>query len=76
MRCVIIGDVDLVPTLEEYDHFLSLSTPLSAIFVPPVQPCYRKRLTNLLGFKRLVVKALTWYGSGIGRSMSFDFLYD
>ena len=64
MRCVTIGDVDLVPTLEECDRFLSLSTPLCTIFVPPMRPCYRKRLTDLLGFKRLVVEAFTWYGSG------------
>ena len=38
LRCVTIGDVDLVPTLEEYDHFISLSTPLSTIFVPPMWP--------------------------------------
>ena len=76
LRCVTIGDVDLVPTLEEYDCFLSLSTPLSTILVPPVQPRYCKRLTDLLGFKRPVVEALTWYGSGIGGSMSFNFLYD
>ena len=63
LRCVTIGDVDLVPTLEEYDHFLSLSTFLSIIFVPPVRPCYHKRLTDLLGFKRPVVEVLTWYGS-------------
>jgi len=55
LRCVTIGDVDLVPTLEEYDRFLSLSIPLSTIFVPLVRPCYRKRLTDLLGLKRLVV---------------------
>ena len=60
LRCVTIGDVDLVPTLEEYDHFLSLSTPLSTIFVPPVRPRYRKRLIDLLGFKRLVGVDLVW----------------
>ena len=76
LRCVTIGDVDLVPTLEEYDCFLSLSTPLSTIFAPPVQPRYRERFTDLLGFKRTVVEALTWYGSRIGGSMSFNFLYD
>ena len=76
MRCVTIGDVNLVPTLKEYDHFLSLSTPLSTIFVPPVRPRYHKRLIDLLGFKRPVVEALTWYGNGIGGSMSFDFLFD
>ena len=76
MKCVTIGDVDLVPTLEKYDRFLSFSTPLSTIFVPSVRPRYCKRLTDLLGFKRPVVKALTCYGSGIRGSMSFDFLHD
>ena len=76
LRCVTIGDIDLVPTLEEYDRFLSLASPLSTIFVPLVWPHYRKRLTDLLGLKRPIVEALTWYGSGIGGSMSFDFLYD
>ena len=76
LRCVTIGDVDLVPSLEEYDRFRSLSTPLSTIFVPPMRPRYHKRLTDLLGFKRPIVEALTWYGSGIRGSMSFDFLYD
>ena len=76
MRCVTIGVVDLVPTLEEYDRFLSLSTPLSTIFIPLVRPCYRKRLTDLMGFKKLVVEALTCYGNEIGGSMSFYFLYD
>ena len=76
MICVTIGDVDQVPTLEEYDRFLSLSTPLSTIFVPLVRPRYHKRLIDLLGLKRLVIEALTWYGSGIEGSMSFDFLYE
>ena len=76
MRCVTIGDVDLVLTLEEYDRFLSLSTPLSIVFIPPVRTRYHKRLSDLMGFKRPVVEALTWYGSGIGGSMSFDFLHD
>ena len=76
MRYDTIGNVDLVHTLKEYDHFLSLSTPLSTIFVPLVQPCYYERLTNLLGFKRPVMEALTWYSSEIRGNMSFDFLYD
>ena len=59
MRCVTIGDVDLVPTLEEYDCFLSFSTPLSTIFVPLVCPHYCKRLANLLGLKRPIMEALT-----------------
>ena len=76
MRCVTIRDVDLVPTLEEYDHFLSFFTPLSNIFVPLVQTRHRKRLTDLMGFKKPVMEALTWYGSGIEVIMSFDFLHD
>ena len=68
--------MNLVPTLEEYDHFLSLSTPLRTVFVPPVQTRYRKWLANLMGFKRPVMEALTWHGSGVERSMSFEFLYD
>ena len=54
LRCITIGDVGLVPTLEKYDRFLSLSTLLNTVFVPPVWTRYRKRLTNLMGFKRLV----------------------
>ena len=65
-----------MPTLEEYYRFLSLSTPLSTIFVSPVRTRYCKKLTNLTGFKRPVVEALTWYGSRIGGSMSFGFLDD
>ena len=70
------GDIDLVPTLEEYDLFLSLSTHVSTVFVPLVWTRYRKRLSDLMGFKRPVVEALTWNGSGVGRSMSFEFLQD
>ena len=76
LKCVTIGDVDLLPTLEEYDRFLSLSTPLSTVFTPPVRTHYRKRLIDMMGFKRPVVEALTWYGSEIGGSMSFEFLSD
>ena len=56
---VTIGDVDLVHNLEEYDHFLSLSTLVSSVFIPLVRTHYCKRLANLMGFKRLVVEALT-----------------
>ena len=76
LRCVTIGDIDLVPTLEEYDHFLSVSTPLSTTFAPPMWTHYRKRLTDMMGFKRPIVEALTWYGNGVGGSMSFEFLRD
>ena len=41
-----------------------------------MRPCYHKRLTDLLGWKRPVVELLTWYSSRIGGSMSFDILYD
>ena len=74
LRCVTIGDVDLMPTLE--DHFLSLSTPMSIVFVPPVRTRYRKRLVDLMGFKKRVVEVLTCYGSGVEGSMSFKFLHD
>ena len=76
MRCVTIRDVDLVPTLEEYDRFLSLSTPLSTVFIPPMQMHYRNKLANLMGFKRPVVEAMTCYDSKIGGSMSFEFQHD
>ena len=76
LKCITIGDVDLVPTLGEYACFLSLSTPLSTVFTPLAQTRYHKRLINIMGFKRLVVEALTWYGSEIGESMSFEFLHD
>ena len=76
LRCITIGNIDLVPTLEEYDCFLSLSTPLSTVFVPPMQTHYRNKHANLMGFKRPVVEVLTWYGSGRGGSMSFKFLHD
>ena len=37
---------------------------------------YRKKLTNLIGFKGLVVEVLTWHGSEVGGSMSFELLRD
>ena len=76
MRCITIGDVDLVPTLEEYDCFLSLSTPVSIVFIPPMQTRYRKKLADPMGFKRPVMKVLTCHGSEVGGSMSFEFLHD
>ena len=66
----------MVPTLEEYDCFLSISTPLSNVFVPPVRTRYHQKLADLMGFKRLVVEALTWHGSEVGGSMSLEFLHD
>ena len=66
LRYVTIRDIDLVPTLEEYDRFLSLSTLVSTVFVPPVRTHYHKWLANMMGFKRPVVEALTWHGSGVG----------
>lgn len=68
--------MDLVPILEEYDRFLSFSTPVNIIFILPVWTRYRKKFTNLMGFKKPVVEALTWHGSGVEGSMSFKFLHD
>ena len=69
-------DIDLVPTLEEYDRFISFSTLVSTVFVPPVRTHYHKWLSNMMGFKRPVMEALTWHGSGVGGNMSFEFLHD
>jgi len=68
--------MDLVPTLEEYNRFLSLSTPMSSVFIPLVQTWYRKKLADLMGFKWPVVEVLTWHGSKVEGSMSFKFLHD
>ena len=76
LRCVIIEDIDMVPTLEKYDCFLCLYTPLSTIFVPPLRTRYHKRLVDLMGFKRPVVEALTQYDNGVEGSMAFEFLND
>ena len=32
LRYTNIGDMDLVPTMEEYDRFLSLPTPIDQIY--------------------------------------------
>ena len=64
----------MVPTLEEYKRLLSLSTPMSQVYWPPIRSHYRKRLAELLGLKRPVVDVLTRYGSEVGGSMPFDFL--
>ena len=66
--------MDLVPTLEEYDCFLSLLTTVIWVYWPPAQPCYRKGLAELLGLKTLIVDVLIWYGSGLGGSIPLDFL--
>ena len=66
----------MVPILEEYDCFLSLFSPISTVFVPPVRTRYRKKLADLMGFKRPIVEVLTWHVSGVGGSISFEFLHD
>ena len=76
MRRVTIRDLDLVPTLEKYDRFLSLYTLMSTVFISPMQTRYHKKLGDLMDFKRPTVEALTWHGSGVGGSMSFEFLHD
>ena len=65
-----------MPTLEEYDCFLSFATLVSTVLIPLMQTRYRKKLADLISFKRPVVEALTWHGSGVGGSMSFEFLHD
>lgn len=59
LRSVTIGEVYLVPTLEEYDYFLALSTLVSWVYQPLIRTCYCKRLVELLGLKRPVIEALT-----------------
>ena len=76
LRCVTIGDMDLVPTLEEYNRFLSLSTPMSTVCIPLVRTWYCKKLADLMGFKWPIVEVLTWHGSEVEASMSFEFLHD
>ena len=49
LRCSTIGDVDLVPTLEEYDHFLSLPTSMSQVYRPQTQSRFCKQLAEILG---------------------------
>ena len=68
--------MDLVPILEKYDHFLSLYTLVSTVFISPMQTRYCKKHGDLMDFKRPIVEALTWHGSGVGGSMSFKFLHD
>ena len=56
LRCITIRDVDFVLTLEEYDRFLSLNTPISQVYRPPTRPHFHKWLAKLLGLKTLVVR--------------------
>ena len=42
LRCITIVDVDLVPTLEEYDHFLSLPTSVSRVYRPSTRSRFHK----------------------------------
>ena len=67
--------MDLVPTLEEYDHFLSLPTPMIWVYRPPTQSHFRKQLAELLGLKTHIMDVLTRHGSGLGGSIPFDFCF-
>ena len=67
-------DMDLVPTLEEYDRILSLSTPMDQVYLPLVRPRYHKRLAELLGLKMVLVDIPTLYESGLEGSLPLDFL--
>ena len=66
--------MDFVPTLEEYDHFLSVPTPVSWVYQSLTQSHFRKWLAKLLGQKTHIVDVLTQYGSSLGGSIPFDFL--
>ena len=61
--------MDLVPTLEEYDCFLSLPTPVSQVYQPLTRPHFCKWLVELFDLKMPVVDVLTQYGSGLGSSI-------
>ena len=61
-RCITIGDMDLVPTLEEYDCFLSLPAPMSRVYRSLTRSCFCKQLAELLSLKMPVVDVLTRYG--------------
>lgn len=74
LSCVTIRNVDSASTLEDYDGFLSLSTPVDQVYQPRVRPYYRKWLAELIGMKMPMVDILTQYGSGLGGSLSLDFL--
>ena len=59
LRCITIGGMDLIPTLEEYGCLLSLSTSVSRVYRPPTRTCFCKQLAELLGLKTPVVVVLT-----------------
>lgn len=65
-----------MPSLEDYDCFLALFTPVSRVYQPLICTLYCKRLAELLHLKRPVVEALTQYRSGLGGIMPFDNLSD
>lgn len=74
LQCVTIRDVDLVPTIEEYDCSLFFTTPLVWVYWLTNRPCYPNRLVDLLGLKTLIVSTLTQHGSSLGGSLPFNFL--
>ena len=67
-------DIDIVPTLEEYDRFLSWPTIVNRVYRPPIRSLFRKWLAELLGLRMAIVDVLTWYCSRLGGSMPLDFL--
>ena len=66
--------MDFVTTLEKYDCFLSLATPVSWVCESLTRSHFRKQLAKLLVLKTHIVDVLTRYGSDLGGSFPFDFL--
>jgi hypothetical protein len=76
LRCVSIGVVDLVSTIEEYTALLQVPSSPTRVYVPVQQYRANKELGNFLGLKykamRLEIRKVgtTWQHA----SISFDFL--
>ena len=73
LRCITIGSMHLVPTLEEYDRFLFLPTLVSRVYRPLTQSRFHQRLAKLLGLKTHIMDVLTRCGSSLGGSIPFNF---
>ncbi len=55
LRCLSIGGIDLVPTIEEYTTLLQVPSSPTQIYVPIQQYRANKELANFLGLKNGVV---------------------
>uniref|UniRef100_A0A2N9ECG0 DUF7745 domain-containing protein n=1 Tax=Fagus sylvatica TaxID=28930 RepID=A0A2N9ECG0_FAGSY len=76
LRCVFIGGVDLVPTVEEYTTLLQFLSSPTRVYVPVQQYRANRKLGNFLGLKYRAMRpkirkvGTTWQHA----SISFDFL--